>query len=113
MPNSQTIQFKEAVLVHLNRIAPVTARGMFGGYGLYLEGTMFGLIADSRLYFKVGDSNRKDFRAAGTLPFVYHRQGREVAMSYYELPAAVYEDLSQLDTWVQRAHAAARQSKQR
>lgn len=52
---------------------------------------MFGLTAYSRLYFKVNDSNHEDYSAAGTQPLVYSRQGKE-AMSYYELPEAIYRD---------------------
>jgi hypothetical protein len=32
-------QFRDEVVSHLNQVAPVTARAMFGGYGLYSEGT--------------------------------------------------------------------------
>jgi TfoX/Sxy family transcriptional regulator of competence genes len=34
----------------------VTARGMFGGYGLYFKGKNFALIGDDTLYIKVTDA---------------------------------------------------------
>lgn len=34
--------------------AKVTARKMFGGYGIYRQGKMFAIIVDDTLYFKSG-----------------------------------------------------------
>ena len=36
----------------LEPLGPVRAKRMFGGAGLFLDGTMFGLIIDDILYFK-------------------------------------------------------------
>lgn len=105
--------FKEGVVRHLNQVAPVTARGMFGGYGLYCEGLMFGLTAYETLYFKVDDTNRGRFTAAGMEPFTYDRNGKAMTMSYYQLPPAVYDDLSLLHDWVEASVAAARRSKRK
>jgi DNA transformation protein len=57
-------------------------RRLFGGYGLFLDGLMFGLIADEVLYFKVDDGNRADFAAVGLLPFSYQRQGKSIQLSF-------------------------------
>jgi DNA transformation protein and related proteins len=105
--------FKTAVVSHLNQVAPVTARAMFGGYGLYCEGIMFALIAHETLYFKVDASNLERFTEAGMGPFVYDRNGQPVAMSYYQLPPAVYEDLDLLHSWVEASVAAARRGKRK
>lgn len=103
--------FVEHVLDQLQRIAPVTARSMFGGHGIYLDGVMFALIAYDTLYFKAGDANRADFEAAGCGPFVYEGKGRPVQMSYYQLPEHVFEDLDQLEPWMRAAHAVAVEAK--
>lgn len=105
--------FKTAVVGHLNQVAPVTARAMFGGYGLYCEGIMFALIAYETLYFKVDAGNQERFTEAGMGPFVYDRNGKAVTMSYYQLPPAVYNDLGLLHNWVEAAVAAARRGKRR
>ena len=105
--------FKEGVVSHLNQVAPVTARGMFGGYGLYCEGIMFALIAYETLYFKVDDTNLSRFTTAGMEPFTYDRNGKAMTMSYYQLPAAIYDDLSLLYDWVESSVAAARRSKRK
>ncbi|PZV03391.1 MAG: Crp/Fnr family transcriptional regulator [Leptolyngbya sp.] len=105
--------FKTAMVSHLNQVAPVTARAMFGGYGLYCEGIMFALIAYETLYFKADVGNQAQFTEAGMGPFVYDRNGKTVAMSYYQLPPAVYDDLDLLHRWVEAAIAAARRGKRK
>ena len=39
-------------------LGPVSARRMFGGVGLFHNGTMFGLIARDELFFKVGEDRK-------------------------------------------------------
>jgi DNA transformation protein len=103
--------FCDRVVTHLNQVGAVTARAMFGGYGLYLEGVMFALIAYDTLYFKVDDSNREDFIAAEMAPFTYEGKHKPITMSYYQLPDTVLEDTPTLAIWVERAQAAARRAK--
>ncbi len=104
-------QFRDAVVSHLNQVAPVTARGMFGGYGLYIEGVMFALIAYETVYFKVDAENRADFEALGMSPFTYDGKGKPIQMSYYEIPPSIWQDLPTLADWVTKAHAAGRRAK--
>ena len=113
MTKSDKQQFRDQVVSRLNCVAPVTTQGMFGGYGLYLEGVMFALIAYEALYFKVDDDNRGDYIAAETGPFIYNRNGKSIEMSYYQLPDAVFEDVGMLAEWVKKAHTAARRAKQK
>lgn len=101
----------ELVLQQLNQVAPVMARAMFGGYGLYINGLMVALIANDVVYFKVNDSNREDFLAAGMQPFTYKGKHKPIQMSYYQLPDTVWDDVESLMIWVEKAHAAARQEK--
>ncbi len=105
-------RFRDAVVSHLNQVAPVMARAMFGGYGLYIEGIMFALIAYETVYFKVDDVNRGDFEALDMSPFTYEGKGKPIKMSYYEIPPAIWQDLPALAHWVDQAHAAARRAKQ-
>ncbi len=77
----------DGVLGSLLPLGPVRARAMFGGWGLFLDDTMFGLIAGERLYFKVDDETQPRFAAAGAEAFTYPRQGKRVAMSYWEAPS--------------------------
>lgn len=105
--------FCQSVVQHLNQLAPVTSRAMFGGYGLYLEGVMFALIAYEVLYLKVGDANREDYVEAGMGPFTYEGKGKPMQMSYFQVPTEVYEDLAVLQAWMDKAHAVAKAVKRK
>ena len=98
----------------LELLEPMGAAGrsMFGGFGLFLDGVMFGLIADDVLYFKTGEANRADYEDAGMGPFVYGRKGhRTIAMSYHEVPSDVLEDREEILAWAHKALAVARAAK--
>ena len=93
--------YRDFVVEQLERIAPVTAKSMFGGVGLYAQSLFFALIAEDRLYFKVDDTTRPDFERLGMEPF--RPFGEEHAMGYYEVPADVLEDVAQLEPWMRKA----------
>jgi len=40
---------------------------MCSGIGLYAEEVFFGIVAADTLFFKVDDSNRRDYEAAGSV----------------------------------------------
>lgn len=85
----------------------VSARAMFGGFGLYRNGIMVALIADDRLYFKVGDANRTDYENAASEPFIYESKGKQVTMSYREVPAEMLDDGDALCRWAEKAYNVA------
>jgi len=89
---------------------PISVRAMFGGYGVYLDDAMFGLIADDVLYLKVDGENRDAFVAAGLEPFVYAGKHRPMEMSYHRAPEPL-EDWDRLAPWVDGAIAAARRAR--
>ncbi len=97
------------------KLAPLghfRARRMFGGYGLYLDDTIFGLIIWDRLWLRVDDRNRADFETAGMEPFTYAREdGREISMTYWSCPARVVKDAALLRDWVAKARAASAERK--
>ncbi len=87
----------------------VRARAMFGGHGIYKDDLMFAIIVDDELYFKTGDTNRKDFESAGSEPFVYQAKGKKrVTMSYWKLPAKLMDDRDLLLEWMEKAVLVAR-----
>jgi len=81
-------EFLEYVLDQLSSWGQVRAKRMFGGAGLYREGTMFGLIADNVAYLKVGSLNRDDFEKAGSHPFQPY-PGKKTTMPYWVIPTEV------------------------
>ncbi len=100
--------------------APVSARRMFGGHGLYHDDLMFAIVADKRLYLKVDDHNRPDFEALACTPFTFIMKNRPVALSYWSAPDAIFDDPEQAEKWARsawdaalRGHLAKAQAKQR
>lgn len=106
---SVTPEFRAFALEQLGRVAPVTARSMFGGVGVYSGGLFFALMDDDVLYLKVDEGNRPAFEEAGCGPF--RPFGDERAMQYYELPEGVLEDAEALRPWVDGALDAARRAR--
>ncbi len=104
-------EFADQVVGRLLPFGPVAARRMFGGFGVYLDGVMFGLIGWNTLYFKVDDGNRGDFERAGMEPFTYQGKTRPVRMSYHQVPDAGFDDAERLAEWAAGALAAARRAK--
>ena len=87
---------------------------MFGGYGLYKDGIIFGLIADDELYFKADDGNRPDYEVRGSRAFTYEAKGnKRIAMSYWQLPEDVMEDADLLAEWVSKAVSASKRAKKK
>ena len=84
--------FVDHVLDLLTPWGGVSARKMFGGYGLYKQGAMFALAAEDVLYFKVDDRNRPLFQQLGMTPFTYDGQGKPVEMPYWETPPDALDD---------------------
>jgi len=85
----------------------VSARRLFGGYGIYRHGVMFALVADDVLYFKVDARNRPEYEAAGMQPFIYDGKGRSVEMPYWEAPSELFDDADSMTRWAERALDAA------
>lgn len=79
----------------LGHVEAVTSKRMFGGYGLYQDGAIFGIItSDTDLYFKVDDANRAYYESIGSEPFVYtgHKNKKPVTMPYWHISEALMED---------------------
>ena len=105
-------EFRDYLLDQMGPLGPVQARRMFGGGGLFLDGAMFGLVADDVLYLKADDVNRAAFEEKSMGPFTYEKKGLEapVALSYFEAPPDVLEDPEELCRWARRAWEAARRA---
>ena len=106
-----TPEYRDWVLEQLRDAGNVTGRSMFGGYSLYLEGVIFALIAQDVLYFKVDETNRAEYVAAGMGPF--HPFGEDQPMSYYEVPADILEDPDRLRAWAEASAAISRKKSRR
>ena len=80
---------------------------MFGGYGIFHQGQMFGLIADGSLYLKADEQSRQRFLDEGSQAFTYYKKDREFQLSYYLAPEAFFEDGEECLRWARIAFDAA------
>ena len=103
-------EFRDYVLDQLRRVAPVTAKSMFGGVGIYSRGLFFALIADDVLYFKVDATTRKAYEERGSQAFNPFGKG---TMGYYALPEDILEDAEELRDWMRGALAVAKTKKEK
>jgi DNA transformation protein len=105
--NEEAKQFAAHVVDLLQNIGPVYSKRMFGGFGVFLDGLMFGLIADNELYLKVDDHSRPDFEDLGLEPFTYNKKGKLMNLSYYQAPEEAMENLELMSKWGANAYACA------
>jgi DNA transformation protein and related proteins len=94
----------------LSSLGRVTARRMFGGAGLYLDGLIVGLEVDGSLYLKTDDATRQRFADAGGAPFVYEGKGKPITMSYWTAPDEAMDSPEAMRPWAQLAFQAALRS---
>jgi len=99
-------EFRDFVLDQLAGVPRLRPKAMFGGVGLYSGEQFFGIVAADELFFKVDDTNRAAYEAAGSEPF-RPVLDRPVSMSYWRVPIEVLEDPSELAVWARDAIRAA------
>jgi DNA transformation protein and related proteins len=93
--------FKDFILDQLADLRGVTARAMFGGYGLYQKTKFFGIIHKGRLYFKVTAATIPRYKTHDMGPF--RPNAKQTLTSFYEVPVDVIEDAEALTQWATEA----------
>ena len=102
--------FRDFVLDQLSVVRGLRAKAMFGGVGLYAEDVFFGILAADVLFFKVDDTNRREYDAGGSSPFRPYAD-RAMTMPYYNVPISVLENAMELGEWAARAVKVAKAAK--
>lgn len=101
-------EFVDHVIEQLAPLGYLSARAMFGGWGLYSDGLFFAIVIDDELFFKADAENRTFYTSAGSTPFQYGRSdGRTTTLQYYRVPADVLEEAPLLQRWAREGLAAA------
>ena len=108
-------EYKAYILDLLSCVEGVSARAMFGGAGLYVDDTMFGLLTRSdRFYLRVDEINQPDFEALEAeqfIPFEDDPKKSHMRMPYFETPVDILENEEELAVWAKKAWEAARRNK--
>jgi len=90
---------------------PVRVRRMFGGAGIFADGTMFGLVAGGVIYLKTDERTIPAFEREGLGPFTYAtKTGTRSLTSYWRIPERLYDDPDELARWAAQALESARRT---
>jgi len=103
-------EFSAFVIEQLEGLGPVNAKRMFGGAGLYLDGTIFAVLDDDVMYLKVDAETEAAFTAEDMGPFDPFGDGKRAIRSYRECPPRLLEDPDELCQWARAAWEAGRRA---
>jgi DNA transformation protein len=96
----------------LEPLGTVTMRRMMGGATLYLDGTIFAIVADDEIWFKADAESNTLWDEAGhkarfTVTFA---SGMVDTMNYRRAPTDVYDDMDAMREWAALGVAAGRRA---
>lgn len=84
----------------LEPLGRVTMRKMMGGATLYIDGTVFAIIALDELWFKADAESDALWDAEGCERFTYtFADGRVGVMNYRRAPQDVHDDVDAMRRW--------------
>ena len=104
----------------LSGVGKPTAKRMFGGWGISVDGATIAVIADliksgganEKLYLKVNDESKAQFVAAGGLRFeMESKDGKLMGMNYYTTPDETMESPDAMLPWARLALRCALEAK--
>jgi len=95
--------YMDHIMEKFSKPEEMSVKKMFGGAGIFYEGKMFALVHDDILFFKIDETNRKDYIEKGTGPFEPPFMKKKMSMPYYELPEDVLEDRERFNEWAERS----------
>ena len=98
--DSGLVNWVVEALVPLGR---VTSRAMMGGATLYLDGTVFAIVAGDALWLKADRETDARWDAEGCGRFTYEAGGKTGTMNYRRAPDATYDDADALTEWAKLA----------
>jgi DNA transformation protein len=92
-------------------LGSVSVRRVFGFFGLYVGETMFGLVADERIYLKTDTGSRGAFEREGSAALSYVApNGERRVTSYREIPGRLIDEPEEIVEWARQAHRVASHS---
>jgi DNA transformation protein len=109
---ANTPGFVEHILDLARPAGSVRARAMFGGHGVYVDGTIVAIVVDDVMYLKTDEVTRSAFVDLDLEPFRYRaRDGTLHETSYFRAPDEALESPPAMREWLRGALAAALRSR--
>ena len=111
---ANTPDFIAHVLELMRPSGRASARVMFGGHGLYLDGLIVAIVVEDVLYLKTDDETRPAYLRRALGPFSYTtKEGKAHAMSYHRAPDEAVEGPDAMREWLRPALGAALRNAQK
>ncbi len=91
----------------LEPLGTITHRAMMGAAVLYCDGTVFAVVDDEAIYFKMDAVSAAIWDEAGCPPFTFTgKDGETVSMNYRRAPDDVFDDADAMREWAALGIAA-------
>ncbi|MCL4115430.1 UNVERIFIED_CONTAM: hypothetical protein GTU68_027990 [Idotea baltica] len=76
----------------LSSLGTITSRSMFGGFGIFIDSTMFALVVQDKLHLRASSETINLFKEQGFEPYVYKKRGFPVVTKYFAISTHCWED---------------------
>lgn len=101
--------FRDKVLELLADLRGLDCEALYSGYGIRCDKTLFAIVSNSRLYFRVNDDTRPIYQAARSSPLL--TRGGVYEKDFMEVPPAVLRDAALAVEWAATSISGARETK--
>ncbi len=89
-------------------LGEISIRRVFKSHGIYIGETMFGIVADQRIWLKTDETSRKAFQREGSTALAFAKRGGDpVITSYWEIPGRLYDESEEFVRWARQAYEIA------
>lgn len=93
--------YVDRVILRLSRVAEISYRRIFTGFGIYHHNVQFALIINDRLYFRADNDSRHLFLQRGMSAF--QPRVAQVESSFFQLPDDILHNPAELSHWMRIA----------
>jgi DNA transformation protein len=95
------------------QLGRVKSRSMFGGFGIFVDDTMFALAVNNKLHIRANRQTAATFKTLGYKPYVYKKRGFPVVTKYFALPEDCWSDEATILSYATSALEIAKQEKEK
>lgn len=111
MATNASSPFADFIADQLSALDGLRRTRFFGGTGLVLDGTQFGMLMGNTLYFVVDDTTRPAYEKLGSTCFAYDTAHKRVQVrKYHTVPADLLEDSAALTALAREALGVAKRA---
>ncbi|WP_311568334.1 TfoX/Sxy family protein [Photobacterium arenosum] len=102
---------KETFINYLDTFVPNEQRSMFGGTGIFVQGAMYALLSNEKLYIRGGEMLDQQLLELGCHKFKHVKRSTVAVVNYYDISPLYASRLSLCNELIQSSIAIALQEK--